>query len=141
MSTEIIMAEAPRIIILILMAAIGVFSLQLSNLLNQRIRPLSEKLARLHQEGAVHDDLSIDLQACRLRYESLLQNVDDVDTAEFSAGFIETLNLRFMGRYVTAATVQSWVRQAPSILISLGLLGTFAGLGSAPSSGVTQEVL
>ena len=122
------MAEAPRIIILILMAAIGVFSLQLSILLNQRIRPLSQKLARLHQEGAVHDDLSIDLQACRLRYESLLQNVDDVDTAEFSAGFIETLNLRFMGRYVTAATVQSWVRQAPSILISLGLLGTFAGL-------------
>lgn len=122
------MAEALRIIILIAMAAIGVFSLQLSNLLNQRIRPLSEKLARLHQEGAVHDDLSSDLQACRLRYESLLQNVDDVDTAEFSAGFIETLNLRFMGRYVTAATVQSWVRQAPSILISLGLLGTFAGL-------------
>jgi hypothetical protein len=128
MSTENTMAEALRIIILIAMAAIGVFSLQLSNLLNQRIRPLSEKLARLHQEGAVHDDLSSDLQACRLRYESLLQNVDDVDTAEFSAGFIETLNLRFMGRYVTAATVQSWVRQAPSILISLGLLGTFAGL-------------
>jgi CRISPR/Cas system CMR-associated protein Cmr5 small subunit len=128
MSIQNIMAEAPRIIILILMAAIGVFSLQLSNLLNQRIRPLSEKLARLHQEGAVHDDLSSDLQACRLRYEALLHNVDDVDTAEFSAGFIETLNLRFMGRYVTAATVQSWVRQAPSILISLGLLGTFAGL-------------
>ena len=122
------MAEAPRIIILILMAAIGVFSLWLSILLNQRIRPLSEKLARLHQEGAVHDDLASDLQACRSRYEALLQNVDDVDTAEFSAGFIETLNLRFMGRSVTAATVQSWVRQAPSILISLGLLGTFAGL-------------
>jgi hypothetical protein len=128
MSIQTIMAEAPRIIILILMAAIGVFSLWLSILLNQRIRPLSEKLARLHQEGAVHDDLASDLQACRSRYEVLLQNVDDVDTAEFSAGFIETLNLRFMGRYVTAATVQSWVRQAPSILISLGLLGTFAGL-------------
>ena len=128
MSMQNIMAEAPRIIILILMAAIGVFSLRLSILLNQRIRPLSERLAKLHQEGAVHDDLSSDLQACRSRYEALLQNVDDVNTAEFSAGFIETLNLRFMGRYVTAATVQSWVRQAPSILISLGLLGTFAGL-------------
>jgi CRISPR/Cas system CMR-associated protein Cmr5 small subunit len=128
MSTENTMAEALRIIILLAMVAIGVFSLWLSILLNQRIRPLSEKLARLHQEGAVHDYLASDLQACRSRYEALLQNVDDVDTAEFSAGFIETLNLRFMGRSVTAATVQSWVRQAPSILVSLGLLGTFAGL-------------
>ena len=123
-----IIIEVTRILILILMATIGVCSVRLSILLGQRIRPLSEQLARLHQEGAAHDDLTSDLQICRSRYESLLQNVDDVDTAEFSAGFIETLNLRFLERSVTAATVQSWVRQAPSILISLGLLGTFAGL-------------
>lgn len=123
-----IIIEVTRILILVLMATIGVCSVRLSILLSQRIRPLSEQLARLHQEGAAHDDLTSDLQICRSRYESLLQNVDDVDTAEFSAGFIETLNLRFLERSVTAATVQSWVRQAPSILISLGLLGTFAGL-------------
>lgn len=123
-----IVIEVVRFTILILMVAIGIYSLRLSLLLDRRIRPLSRRLARLHQDEASHENLGSDLERCRSRYESLLQNVDDVDTAEFSSGFIETLDLVFLGRTVTAATIQSWVRQAPSILISLGLLGTFAGL-------------
>ena len=123
-----IVIEVVRFTILILMVVIGIYSLRLSLLLDRRIRPLSRRLARLHQDEASHEDLGSDLERCRSRYESLLQNVDDVDTAEFSSGFIETLDLVFLGQTVTAATIQSWVRQAPSILISLGLLGTFAGL-------------
>jgi len=110
------------------MLGIFFYSLLLSLLLSKRIGSLSAVLSRLHQLPASDHDLSSDLQRCRTRYEALLENVDDVDTAAFSAGFIETLTLSCLGRSFTAAAAQSWVRQAPGLLISLGLLGTFAGL-------------
>ena len=114
--------------IILSMFGICFYSLLLSLLLGKRIGSLSAVLSRLHQLPASDHDLSSDLQRCRTRYEALLENVDDVDTAAFSAGFIETLTLSCLGRSFTAAAAQSWVRQAPGLLISLGLLGTFAGL-------------
>jgi len=140
MTLERFLIEVTRFAILLLMAAIGVGSIQLSNILNRRIRPLSEILARQHQ-NETSDELSHDLEICKNRYVSLLENVDNIDTAEFSAGWIETLNLSFNGRTLTAATAQAWIRQVPSILISLGLLGTFAGLtvGLGRISGVLAK--
>ena len=114
--------------IIICMIIIAASSLLLSHKLNKRIRPLSAALLRLHQLRTPHDALGSDLQHCKTRYEALLENVDDVDPATFSAGFIESLKLSCLGRSFTAATAQSWVRQAPGILISFGLLGTFLGL-------------
>lgn len=128
MATEEGLAVAMRMIILGSMGAIGLISLRLSALLNQRIRPLADKLARLHHEAPGANDLQGELGKFKARYEDLLRHVDDVDTGEFSAGLIETLELRFFGRWLTAATAQQWIRQAPGILVSLGLLGTFAGL-------------
>lgn len=140
MTFEKILIEVAKIGVLLLMAAIGVASIQLSTILNRRIRPLSAILAKQHQNEAF-GGLSHDLETCKNRYISLLENVDDIDTAEFSAGWIETLDLSFNGRTLTAATAQAWIRQAPSILISLGLLGTFAGLtvGLGRISGVLAK--
>ena len=140
MTLERFLIEVTRFAILLMMAAIGVGSIQLSNILNRRIRPLSEILARQHQ-SVISEELSHDLEICKSRYISLLENVDNIDSAEFSAGWIETLNLSFNGRTLTAATAQAWIRQVPSILISLGLLGTFAGLtvGLGRISGVLAK--
>ena len=128
MSPQMILVEATRILIILSIIVIGLGSLRLSFVLNRRIRPLSDKLVRLHQSPAMemtHDGEIGDFQA---RYQELMKHADDVDTAEFSAGLIETLELRFLGRSLTVASAQSWVKQSPSLLISLGLLGTFAGL-------------
>jgi hypothetical protein len=128
MSPQVILVEATRVIIVLSILVIGFGSLRLSAVLNRRIRPLSEKLIRLHQtptEVVTHEG---DLGKFQKSYQDLMSHTDDVDTAEFSAGLIETLELRFLGRSLTAASAQSWVKQSPSLLISLGLLGTFAGL-------------
>lgn len=128
MSPQVILVEATRVVIIVSILVIGFTSLRLSAVLNRRIRPLSEKLIRLHQaptEVVTHEG---DLGKFQKSYQDLMKHTDDVDTAEFSAGLIETLELRFLGRSLTVASAQSWVKQAPSLLISLGLLGTFAGL-------------
>ena len=123
-----ILVEATRVIIIVSILVIGFGSLRLSAVLSRRIRPLSEKLIRLHQtptEDVAHEG---DLGKFQKSYQDLMKHTDDVDTAEFSAGLIETLELHYLGRSLTVASAQSWVKQAPSLLISLGLLGTFAGL-------------
>lgn len=128
MSPQVILDEVTRVVIIVSILIIGFASLRLSAVLNRRIRPLSEKLIRLHQTPTVDIAHEGDLGKFKKSYEDLMQHTDDVDTAEFSAGLIETLELRFLGRSLTVASAQSWVKQAPSLLISLGLLGTFAGL-------------
>lgn len=128
MSPQVILVEATRIFIILAIIVIGLGSLRLSAVLNRRIRPLSEKLIRLHQSPTEDITHERDLGKFQKRYKDLVEHTDDVDAAEFSAGLIETLELRFLGRSLTVASAQSWVKQSPSFLISLGLLGTFAGL-------------
>lgn len=128
MSTQVILVQATRVLIILSIVVIGLSSLRLSAVLNRRIRPLSDKLARLHQTPATEMAHEGEIGEFQERYQELMQYADDVDTAEFSAGLIETLQLNFLGRSLTVASAQSWVKQAPSLLISLGLLGTFAGL-------------
>lgn len=128
MSPQVILVEATRILIILSIIVIGLGSLRLSFVLNRRIRPLSDKLVRLHQTPAIKMTHEGEIGNFQARYQELMKHADDVDTAEFSAGLIETLELRFLGRSLTVASAQSWVKQSPSLLISLGLLGTFAGL-------------
>ncbi len=117
-------------------------ALWLSLLLARLTTPLATKLAQLHQDGSLNDS-KVDQRLVRIRtrYIALLTHVDNVDTAEFSAGEIETISLPFFTRNITAAAAQSWLRQAPGILISLGLLGTFAGLtaGLSEISGALEK--
>ena len=128
MSPQVILVEATRILIILAIIVISLGSLRLSAVLNRRIRPLSEKLIRLHQTPTEDNAHEGDLGKFQKLYQDLMRHTDDVDTAEFSAGLIETLELRFLGRSLTVASAQGWVKQSPSLLISLGLLGTFAGL-------------
>lgn len=122
------MMDFVRVVLLLVMIATAGSTLLLSRRLNRRIQPLAHQLLQAHQSNA---DLILEgeeLQIIKARYIDLLEHVDDVDTAEFSAGEIERLAFFFLNREMTAASAQSWIRQAPGILISLGLLGTFTGL-------------
>lgn len=143
MTVDGFMMVLVQAVILFVMVAIGVSSLLLSRKLKRLIQPLSGKLALAHQQASETDGLTDELQRIRSRYICLLEHVDDVDTAEFSAGFIETLRLQISRYEVTAADAQGWICQAPGILISLGLLGTFIGLtaGLSQISGVLASNL
>lgn len=129
-------------VVLGLQLLVALVALWLSLLLARLTTPLATKLAQLHQDGSLNDS-KVDQRLVRIRtrYIALLTHVDNVDTAEFSAGEIETISLPFFTRNITAAAAQSWLRQAPGILISLGLLGTFAGLtaGLSEISGALEK--
>jgi hypothetical protein len=120
--------EPLRILILfsMLLAAAGAILLSLA--LARRTDPLEEQLQTLHRRPILNGNLHPLLREIEDRYTTLLGNVDSIDTAEFSAGEVETLIITHSPLRITAAAAQSWIRQAPGILISLGLLGTFAGL-------------
>ena len=118
--------EVAKVILLLLMIAVAGAATYLTSALNVLIRPISRQLIEMHKGDT--GGLEPRLQYIRQRYIALLSHVDNIDTAEFSAGEIERLSLRIFGREVTAASAHSWIHQAPGILISLGLLGTFWGL-------------
>jgi len=118
--------EVAKVILLLLMFVVAGAAAYLGTALNGLIRPISRQLIELHKGDT--GGLEPRLQYIRQRYIALLSHVDNIDTAEFSAGEIERLSLRIFGREVTAASAHSWIHQAPGILISLGLLGTFWGL-------------
>jgi hypothetical protein len=118
--------EVAKVILLLLMFVVAGAAAYLGTALNGLIRPISRQLIELHKGDT--GGLEPRLQYIRQRYIALLSHVDNIDTAEFSAGEIERLSLRIFGREVTAASAHSWIHQAPGILISLGLIGTFWGL-------------
>jgi hypothetical protein len=126
--------EVAKVILLLLMIAVAGAAMYLTSALNNLIRPISRQLIEMHKydpatlQSSLHAAKQPRLRDIRERYIALLSHVDSIDTAEFSAGEIERLTLRVFGRDVTAASAHSWIHQAPGILISLGLLGTFWGL-------------
>ncbi len=123
-----------KVVLLLLMIGVAGTALILTNELNNLIRPISRQLIEMHiyDKGMMHASLQAAkqprLREIRERYIALLSHVDNINTAEFSAGEIERLSMRIFGRDLTAASANSWINQAPGILISLGLLGTFLGL-------------
>ena len=126
--------EVAKVILLLLMIAVAGAATYLTSALNDLIRPISRQLIEMHKydpstlQSSLQAAKQPRLREIRERYVALLSHVDNIDTAEFSAGEIERLSLRIFGREVTAASAHSWIHQAPGILISLGLLGTFWGL-------------
>jgi hypothetical protein len=128
MSDLTVLTTLSKVIILVLQLLVALVALELSARLARLTTPLAVKLAELHQNGSTAIELGDRLTRIKERYISLIAHVDNVDAAEFSAGEIETISLPFFQSSITAAAAQSWLRQAPGILISLGLLGTFTGL-------------
>jgi len=133
MQADLLM-EGAKVILLLLMFAIAGVAVYLTRALNNLIRPISRQLVEMHiyDKGMLNASLQTAkqplLRDIRERYIALLSHVDNINTAEFSAGEIERLSMRIFGRNLTAASAHSWINQAPGILISLGLLGTFLGL-------------
>ena len=69
------------------------------------------------------------------KYLLLLKNADNINALTFSSG--ETNSLRVYR--MPATKLQYYINQAPALLVSIGLLGTFAGLTTG--LGEIQEVL
>ena len=147
-----LLMEGAKVILLLLMLAIAGAAVYLTSALNNLIRPISRQLVEMHiyDEGMLNASLQTAKQPrllnIRKRYIALLSHVDNINTAEFSAGEIERLSMQIFGRNLTAASAHSWINQAPGILISLGLLGTFLGLAvglgeisNALAPGATPE--
>ena len=118
--------EIAKVALLILMFMVAGAAIFLIRSLNVLICPISCQLIELHKGDTGR--LETRLLIIKDRYRALNNHVDNIDAAEFSSGEIERLSLRIFGRGVTAASAHSWIIQAPGILISLGLLGTFWGL-------------
>ena len=122
------LSEFLKYLILALMFALALTSIGLSVRLRRHTDPLERQLQILHRTDVPTDRLEPLLRNVEARYIALLKHVDQVDTAEFSAGEVETLVILHQPTRITAAAAQGWIRQTPGILISLGLLGTFFGL-------------
>ena len=139
MAFETVVIEGTRLVILCSMLAIAGGTIYLSVALNQTLRRLKTDLICQHQSlnASFHNKL---LSDCKDHYEKLWGQVDSVSVTDLSAGWIETIPLeqKLFNRTISVSSAQSWIRQAPSVLISLGLLGTFAGLtvGLGQISGV-----
>ena len=121
--------EFVKNIILILMITISICAIYLSIQLRMITLPILRRLSDMHiDDKETVGESDPWLQRIQLRYEELIGHVDTISTAEFSAGEIETLPLRFFKKRIKASAAQAWLKQTPSVLISLGLLGTFVGL-------------
>lgn len=110
------------------MAAIGGTTILLSIRLKQKLSPLRRHLSDL-RHGDKNTPIG-ELQRIREHYEQLIAKSGNINSADFSAGEIENLQLLALGRIITVFEAENWIKQAPSLLISLGLLGTFTGLTS-----------
>jgi len=86
-------------------------------------------------EIACQEEPNLFLKRIEEKYVSLLCKVDNVNTNILSSG--EICDLRVYS--IRAEKLQYFINQAPSLLISIGLLGTFAGLTSG--LGEIQDVL
>ena len=122
------LSEFLKYLILALMFALALTSIGLSVRLRRHTYPLERQLEDLHHAYVPTYGLNPFLRKQADRYSALFDHVDQVDTAEFSAGVVETLVIMHQPTRITAAAAQGWIRQTPGILISLGLLGTFFGL-------------
>lgn len=137
-----ILIEQSKIAILLLIVAITAIAIYLSIQLQKLTKPLSKILSELHREDShVLAKENAWLSRIQQRYEDLIAHVDTIDATEFSAGEIENLPIYIFGRKIAASSALSWIRQAPGVLISLGLLGTFVGLtlGLSQISGILTK--
>ena len=62
------------------------------------------------------------------KYLELITNVDSINAGHFCSSEVCSLRIKLPFINVSAAQIQDFVAQSPSLLVSLGLLGTFAGL-------------
>lgn len=139
MAFESVVIEVTRLVILCSMPAIAGGTIYLAVALNQTLRRLKTDLICQHQSlnASFHNKL---LSDCKDHYEKLWGQVDSVSVTDLSAGWIETIPLeqKLFNRTISVSSAQSWIRQAPSVLISLGLLGTLQASQSASAKSLVS---
>ena len=96
-----------------------------------KLRPIMneiERCGRLNAAEIKTVELKTFLNRVEGRYLELISNVDSINADHFCSSEICSLRIKFNFINISVAKVQDFVAQSPSLLISLGLLGTFAGL-------------
>jgi len=102
-----------KVVILIVMVVVAFLAIDLSRRLARLTSPLATRLAQLHQDDSEIPELGDRLERIKTRYIALLCHVDQVDTAEFSAGEIETISLPFFSGQITAASAHELACSKP----------------------------
>ena len=102
-----------------------------SLLLRKTISPINQYIEKQILATSTDDNLAnipTTLGKIIDKYELLFETVDDVDAHDFAVSHVHSLRVRTGVGEFSAEKIQDYICQAPSLLISLGLLGTFAGL-------------
>lgn len=101
-------------------------SLEVSRKTRPLLRTLSHSLAEFKDRFGDEDSV---VTRARTRYRRALQEIDKVDTQLITSSMLSyTEAVRILGVKMSFTEFDQFVRSGPSILITLGLLGTFIGL-------------
>ena len=99
--------------------------------LARKVKPIMneiERCGRLKTTEIRTLELNTFLRRAEEKYLELITKVDSINADHFCSSEIYSLRIKVLFINVSAAKIQDFVAQSPSLLISLGLLGTFAGL-------------
>ena len=113
-----------------------------SGILSRKISPINkyiENEIRKPSQEASTLPTPILLTELIKKYEQLFETVDEVNAGDFALSQVHSIRVRIFFAKLSAEKIQDFIGQAPALLISLGLLGTFAGLTGG--LGEIQSVL
>ena len=99
--------------------------------LARKLKPIMneiERCGRLKTTEIRTLELNTFLSRVEEKYLELASKVDSINADYFCSSEVCSLRIKVLFINVSAAKIQDFVAQSPSLLISLGLLGTFAGL-------------
>ena len=100
-------------------------------MLERKVKPIMneiEQCGRLRKNEIRTLELKRFLSRVEDKYVDLITTVDSINAEHFCSSEVYSLRIKILFINVSAAKIQDFVAQSTSLLISLGLLGTFAGL-------------
>lgn len=101
-------------------------SLKVSNKTRPLLRTMSQSLADFTDRFGDEDNV---VTRARTRYRRALENIEKVNTQLITSSMLSyTEAVRIFGIKLSFSEFDQLIRSGPSILITLGLLGTFIGL-------------
>ena len=87
-----------------------------------------EQSSRLSAIQVKNREFGYFLKRVEEKYKELVSTVDNINASHFCNSEMHSLRVKILFINVSAAKIQDFISQAPALLISFGLLGTFAGL-------------
>lgn len=115
-----------------LMLSCFAIAIACSGVLSRKILPINRyienEIRRSSQEATNSSPAPALLIELIEKYEQLFETVDEVNAGDFALSQVHSIRIPIFFARLSAEKIQDFICQAPALLISLGLLGTFAGL-------------